>query len=77
MFVTRVNILSFQGLLDYLCEQFSLEKVDRTAVVRSTLTSIGRLRYLQPGTNCIKIGLPGKLILSKSKGLPEDIFSSK
>ena len=24
-----------------------------------------------PGTNCIKIGLPGKLILSKRKGLRE------
>ena len=27
------------------------------------------------GTNCIKIGLPGKLILSKIKGLREVIFS--
>ena len=27
------------------------------------------------GTNCIKIGLPGKLILSKRKGLWEVIFS--
>ena len=27
------------------------------------------------GTNCIKIGLPGKLILSKRKGLREVIFS--
>ena len=25
--------------------------------------------------NCIKIGLPEKLILSKRKGLPEDLFS--
>ena len=30
---------------------------------------------LRPGTNCIKIGLPGKLMLSKRKGLPEDLFS--
>ena len=29
----------------------------------------------RPGTNCIKIGLPGKLILSKRKGLREVIFS--
>ena len=29
----------------------------------------------QPGTNCIKIGLPGKLILSKRKGLWEVLFS--
>ena len=29
------------------------------------------------GTNCIKIGLPGKLILSKRKGLWEIIFSRK
>ena len=27
------------------------------------------------GTNCIKIGLRGKLTLSKRKGLPEDLFS--
>ena len=27
------------------------------------------------GTNCIKIGLPGKLILSKRNGLREDLFS--
>ena len=30
---------------------------------------------LQPGTNCIKICLPGKLILSKRKGLWEVLFS--
>ena len=29
------------------------------------------------GTNCIKIGLRGKLILSKRKGLWEVIFSRK
>ena len=28
-----------------------------------------------PGTNCIKIGLPGKLILSTRKGLREVQFS--
>ena len=32
-------------------------------------------RHKGAGTNCIKIGLPGKLILSKRKGLREDIFS--
>ena len=31
----------------------------------------------RPGTNCIKIGLPGKLILSKRKGLWEVLFSRK
>ena len=30
-----------------------------------------------PGTNCIEIGLPGKLILSKRKGLWEVLFSLK
>ena len=30
-----------------------------------------------PGGNCIKIGLPGKLILSRRKGLREVIFSWK
>ena len=29
----------------------------------------------QAGTNCIKTGLPGKLILSKRKGLREVLFS--
>ena len=29
----------------------------------------------RPGTNCIKIGLPGKLILSKREGLRGVIFS--
>ena len=29
------------------------------------------------GTNCIEIGLPGKLILSKRKGLQEVLFSRK
>ena len=29
----------------------------------------------RPGGNCIKIGLPGKLILSKRKGLREVMFS--
>ena len=28
-----------------------------------------------PGGNCIKIGLPGRLILSNSKGLLEVLFS--
>ena len=35
------------------------------------------LGRLDPGGNCIKIGLPGKSILSKRKGLLEVIFSSK
>ena len=30
---------------------------------------------LRPGMNCIKIRLPGKLILSNKKGLCEVIFS--
>ena len=32
----------------------------------------------RPGANCVKIGLPGKLILSyyfKRIGLPKDLFS--
>ena len=36
----------------------------------------GARRQVQPaGINCIKIGLPGKLILSKRKGLWEVLFS--
>ena len=34
-------------------------------------------RTAAAGTNCIKIGLPGKLILSKRKGLHEVLFSWK
>ena len=33
------------------------------------------VRLLLPGTNCVKIGLPGKLVLSKRKGLLEVQFS--
>ena len=32
-------------------------------------------RLHTPGMNCIKIGLPGKVILSKRKGLREVLFS--
>ena len=32
-------------------------------------------RFERTGGNCIKIGLPGKLILRKRKGLPEVLFS--
>ena len=31
--------------------------------------------YTQPGMNGIKIGLPGKVVLSKRKGLLEVLFS--
>ena len=44
---------------------------------REAVAARGRvLRHLGPrqaGTNCIRIGLPGKLILSKRKGLREVI----
>ena len=46
------------------------EGVDRGAAGHAVL--LGR-----PGMNCIKIGLPGKSILSKRKGLREIIFSWK
>ena len=36
---------------------------------------LGECSGLSPGMNCIKIGLPGKLILSKRKGLREVLFS--
>ena len=36
-----------------------------------------RWRWASTGMNCIKIGLPGKLILSKRKGLLEVLFSWK
>ena len=39
-------------------------------IVEAATTVLG-----DPGTNCIKIGLPGKLILIERKGLREVIFS--
>ena len=44
-----------------------LEGLDEEAVAAFTC----------PGTNCIKVGLPGKLILSKGKGLRGVLFSLK
>ena len=35
----------------------------------------GHFAAAAAGGNCIKIGLPGKLIFSKSKGLREVLFS--
>ena len=35
----------------------------------------GAIVVIVAGGNCIKIGLPGKLILSKRKGLLEVLFS--
>ena len=37
--------------------------------------TVTRLESRGAGTNCIKIGLPGKVILSKRKGLREVLFS--
>ena len=39
------------------------------------LDQLLHLRELQSGGNCINIGLPGKSILSKRKGLLEVLFS--
>ena len=36
---------------------------------------VAAARLATAGGNCIKIGLPGKLILSKRKGLREVLFS--
>ena len=36
---------------------------------------LAELEVVGPGGNCIKIGLPGKLILSKRKGLREVLFT--
>ena len=47
-----------------------------------TFNGVGRLHHDDDsfptqisGGNCIKMGLPGKLILSKKKGLREVLFS--
>ena len=39
------------------------------------MTQTSTVELPKPGTNCIKIGLRGKLILSKRKGLREVLFS--
>ena len=47
-------------------------------VIRGELCELLGRQLLQgsvPGGNCIKMGLPGKLILSKGKGLWEVLFS--
>ena len=51
---------------------------DGVEVARRLLAVDGVLAHLllvHLEANCIKIGLPGKLILSKSKGLREVLFS--
>ena len=45
-------------------EQNNLRRAERHSAVGGTT-----------GGNCLKIGLPGKLILSKRKGLREVLFS--
>ena len=70
--------------LELLCRQ-KLESVncdvghDKMSRQRATFAirdaAVASLRSAYPGTNCIKIGLPGKLILSKRKGLMEVLFS--
>ena len=49
-------------------------KVILATLLLTGLCSIGLLNFTS-GTNCIKIGLPGKLILSKRKCLYEVLFS--
>ena len=46
------------------------EQGDRGALQRGQDGADGQ----DPGTNCIKMGLPGKLILTKRKGLQWRIF---
>ena len=40
-----------------------------------TADDVSKILYDIPGMNCIKTGLPGKLILSKRKGLRENSYS--
>ena len=47
--------------------------VDRYAAVVHPYRA--RMSNATAGMNCIKIGLPGKLILSKRKGLLEVLFA--
>ena len=56
-----------------------LSPVDENEVALCALDVHGLLLVLEgdvlSGGNCIEIGLPGKLILSKRKGLREVLFS--
>ena len=45
------------------------------AVLVERLVVVRLCENPRSGDNCIKIGLPGKLILSKRKGLREVLFS--
>ena len=63
-----------ETLLDSLANSAKLELFKWPKTARKK--KLGDI-FPPAGTNCIKIGLPGKLILSKRKGHPEIIFSGK
>ena len=46
-----------------------------TEYERAGFLDYAKIKPGRPGTICIKIGLPGKLINSKRKGLQEVLFS--
>ena len=50
---------------------------DEVRVRVGAVHRVGDVAAELPGGNCIKIGLPGKRILSKRKGLREVLFSWK
>ena len=57
-------------------EKYRLEKIAEAERNRVVLEAEAEAEAeAVAGTNCIKIGLPGKLILSKRKGLWEVVFS--
>ena len=67
-------VQTFDSLLYNHTPYFSLvEDSSGTNEVKELASAVEKSR--RAGTNCIKIGLPGKLILSKRKGLWELLFS--
>ena len=55
----------------------NMEVVEPSCALCWQLRSASKKEAARPGMNCIKIGLPGKLILSKRKGILEVLFSRK
>ena len=70
-----VNVLECGGKMASPSKKFVIPKKKRSNPETSGESVKAEPRDNEPGNNCIKIGLPGKRILSKRKGLGEVLFS--